>query len=413
MSVVVVGINHKSAPLSLRERLSFSIDDIAPSLEALLSAEAASEVVILSTCNRTEIIAHTDNANALLHWLASTCTVPIEDILPHWYCYAGAKAVTHLMQVASGLDSMIVGEPQIFGQMKAAFVKACNVGTVGSQIDRLFQRVFNVAKKVRTSTSIGACPVSLASTIVKLADRTLDCLQDKTLLVIGAGDTAAMIAKRFLSAGVTDIVIANRTLYKAQSLAAEISGCAVTIPNMAQHLARAHIVVTATTSLEPIVTVGMIAAAYAASVRPALIVDVGVPRNVESKVIEHRNVSLYSIDDLSVLLQDSQLGREHAAIKAKEMIADEVRHYDRWLQSLEAASAIHAYRQHVTRVQEVECEKAKHLLAKGVPPEEVISRLAHALCNKLMHKPSVKIRKAGYDGRLDMVELAQEIFGIE
>lgn len=409
MPIVLGGINHKSAPLALRERLVFAPDDIAVHLESLLSLELVREAVILSTCNRTEIVCDTDDVDAILPWLANEKAVAASLILPHWYLLTGSDAIEHMMKVACGLDSMILGEPQILGQMKMAFVKATNVGAIGSQLDRLFQRVFNVAKKVRTSTAIGACPVSLASTIVKLSLQRFNCLRQKSILIVGAGETARYIAKRFQVAGAGRLLVANRTFASATKLAQDVSGTAHLLQELPSVLSRVDIVVTATATPEPLITDDFLSVVN----RALLIVDVGVPRNVAAHVADIMGVTLHCIDDLRQLMDDNRQGREHAASMAQDLIDTEVKHYVRWLQSLEATSTINHYRQHVERLGVLECEKALMALKNGVPAEEVIERLSRSLTNKLMHKPSVKIRKAGYDGRMDMLELAQELFGIE
>lgn len=409
MPIFIGGINHKTAPVALREQLVFAPDDIAVHLEDLLSLDAVREAVILSTCNRTEIICDVDDPAVLLPWLANEKAVDELQIKPHWYALEGSAAISHLMEVASGLDSMILGETQILGQVKVAFVKASNVGAIGSQLDRLFQRVFQVAKKVRTSTEIGACPVSLASTVVKFTLQRLSCLREKTVLIVGAGDTADIIAKRFKSQGIGRIIIANRTLRTGKRLADDVAGTAHLLEHLPTLVSCVDIVVTATACSTPVVN----AETLASSNGDLLIIDVGVPRNVDASATELPGVSLHCIDDLRRLMDDGLQGREHAAIKARDMIASETKQFTRWLQSLEATTAINTYRQHVERIGVLECDKAVAALRRGDPAEEVIVALTRSLTNKLMHKPSVKIRKAGYDGRLDMLELAQELFGIE
>lgn len=292
--------------------------------------------------------------------------------------------------------------------MKVAFVKATNVGAIGSQLDRLFQRVFHVAKKIRTSTDIGACPVSLASTIVTLSLQKFNCLKTKTVLIVGAGETAQYIAKRFHVMG-ANLLIVNRSLRSAKSLAGDVDGAAHSLESLPDVLADVDVLVTATAAPESIVTKEMLEVFC----KQLFIVDVGVPRNVDEAVMSLPSVDLHCIDDLRTLMDENRQGRAHAANKAREVINLEVKNYARWLQSLEATSTINSYRQHIECLGALECDKALAALEKGVPADEVIKLLTRSLINKLMHKPSVKIKKAGYDGRLDMLELAQELFGIE
>ena len=407
MPMYVVGVNYKTAPLALREKLMFLTEDSAACLERLLALEAVREAVILSTCNRTEIICDTEDPSVLLPWMAIEKNVDIASIAPHWYSLCDEQAIAHIMRVTTGLDSMMLGEAQIFGQVKAAVAKAMNAGALGSQLERLFQRVFSVAKKIRTSTSIGACPMSLASTILKLVSQQ-HSIHVKTVLIVGAGDTATIIAKRFKSIG-ANVHIANRTFLKAKQLAKEIEGTAHTLENVSMIIPNVDIVVTATTSKTPLITLKSVA-----HVRSTLmIVDISVPRNVETDVTLQPHIFLYCIDDLRTLMDKNKQNKEHAAEKAEEMIQSEVKHFMRWQRSLEASSTINSYRQHVERISVLERNKAMKALANGVPAEEVITALSQTLANKLMHKPSVNIRKAGYDGRLDVLELAQELLGIK
>lgn len=407
MPMYVVGVNYKTAPLALREKLMFLTEDSAACLERLLALEAVREAVILSTCNRTEIICDTEDPSVLLPWMAIEKNVDIASIAPHWYSLCDEQAIAHIMRVTTGLDSMMLGEAQIFGQVKAAVAKAMNAGALGSQLERLFQRVFSVAKKIRTSTSIGACPMSLASTILKLVSQQ-HSIHAKTVLIVGAGDTATIIAKRFKSIG-ANVHIANRTFLKAKQLAKEIEGTAHTLENVSMIIPNVDIVVTATTSKTPLITLKSVA-----HVRSTLmIVDISVPRNVETDVTLQPHIFLYCIDDLRTLMDKNKQNKEHAAEKAEEMIQSEVKHFMRWQRSLEASSTINSYRQHVERISVLERNKAMKALANGVPAEEVITALSQTLANKLMHKPSVNIRKAGYDGRLDVLELAQELLGIK
>lgn len=411
MSIVSIGINYKVAAIALREQLSFAFDNLDAVLGRLLSVNGIHEAVILSTCHRSEIYVVSDAADAthLLTWLAQEKAVARVVLEQQCYSYQDERAISHLMQVACGLDSMIIGEPQILGQLKQAFARANNLGAVGVELSRLFQRVFALAKKIRSHTAIGACPVSLASTSVKLARRYVGELSGKKVLIIGAGDTARLLAGRFAAEAVATLIVANRTKSRAQRLVQDVGGIAINLSEIPDYLPTVDVVITAVASTTPILHPDAITERQTS----LLLIDLGVPRNINQECQTIANVKLFCIDDLRAIIQQGIQVREHAADQAQKMIAQETVHLMRYLRSLHANSTIKAYRRHVERIRAEVLHEAMQALNQGVPAAEVVKRLAWVLSNKLMHQPSVQLRKAVYHGRVDVLAMAQELLGIE
>jgi glutamyl-tRNA reductase len=410
MPILVCGINHKTADVALREKVVFAQDKLALYLNDLATHENIREGVILSTCNRSELYCSTDDVNLVIEWFCRQHNITRNEIESSMYFYHDLDAVQHMMKVACGLDSMILGESQILGQMKEAFSESVAAGFVGPLFNRLFQQVLGVAKEVRNHTAIGACPVSVSSAAVNFIKQTAKVPLDQvTLLLIGAGATIDLALRHFKHTPLKNIIIANRNVENASLLAQKYAAEAINLTMLPSVLSDADIIISATGGVMPLVTKSMIEA----RTKPLLIMDIAVPRDIDIRVAECEHVSLYSIDDLKETIQKNVQGREHAAEKAAEMIKQKSLEFMIWLTSLDkVATTIRAYRKQVEDLCHVELTKAKQQLKRGNDPSEVIANFAHALTNKLLHTPSVQLRQAGYEGRLEVLQLAQQLFAI-
>lgn len=414
MTILVCGVNHKTADISIREKLSLSATQVPSVLAGLLNQVSVEEAVVLSTCNRTEIYAVCDNPESLSQVFLDSCDVSADAFKQSVYFFEGDKAVEHIMQVACGLDSMVLGEPQILGQMKAAVAIANEYQAIGQRFHGLFQHVFQLAKDVRTTTEIGACPVSVASLAIKLASKVFSDLKRVNVLLLGAGDTMRLVAKYLKAAGAKNIIVASRRIEKAASIAELSQGKAISIGQMTTYLPTADLVITATASELPILGKGSVESALKErGDKPMLMIDLAVPRDIEPEVKELDTVYLYTIDDLRSLAQENIKVREHAAVKARECIKKQASNYKTWLKEQSSSGMIKAFRQHVNEIRKEEMTKALRLLNQDVEPQVVLERLAYNLTNKLMHQPSVQMRQAGISGREDVFDLVKELFDID
>lgn len=410
MPIIACGINHKTAPIDLREKVIFSSEKLGLYLQDLISGENIKEAVLLSTCNRSELYCHTDNTNTIYEWFCRQHAISNNELKSAWYCHQDQTAIEHMMQVACGLDSMVLGESQILGQMKDAFSEACAAGSIGPQFNRLFQQIFSVAKDVRTNTAIGACPVSIASSAVNLAKEVFQKpLSEAKILLIGAGDTIRLVMRHLQTQGVIKLIIANRNPENASLLAENFAAKSISFADLSNELIQSDIVISATGSPHPIVTKNMFTQVH----KPLFIIDVAVPRDVEPSVKELPNVSLFSIDDLKNRIHHNLRGREHAALKAQQVIQEKSTEFMIWLASIEqVATTIRAYRKQIENLCDVELTKAIRQIGRGEEPIQVLTSFAHALTNKLLHNPSVQLRQAGFEGRFELLQLAQQLFSI-
>lgn len=413
MSIIVCGINHKTAPLVLREKAVFTTEKLPLYLADLSQQENIQEAVILSTCNRSEVYCNARDIEIIRDWYARQHQLTHEQLNPFLYVYDGRQAVEHIMKVACGLDSMVLGESQILGQMKSAFSESCAAGTVGPLFNRLFQQVFAVAKEARTNTAVGACPVSVASTAVGLA-KQVSSLSAAQVLVIGAGDTVELVLRHLKANGAEQIVVANRSLENAEVLAKTHAVQAVSFAQLPAVLAVADIVISATGSALPVVSKDMMQAALALRQHKKIaIIDIAVPRDIEPSVAELDAVALYCIDDLKTIIQHNLRGREHAAEKVFEVIQARSVDFLAWQESLDmVATTIRAYRAQIEDICHAELVKARRQLQRGDEPAQVMEGFAHAFMNKLLHTPSVQLRQAGLEGRFDILQLAQQLFAL-
>jgi len=416
MQLIALGLNHTTAPVEIREKISFATDTLSNALNALTQCELAKEAVIVSTCNRTEIYCSVeqDNVVALYDWLAHYHALTREKIQHYLYTHTDHEAVRHLSRVACGLDSMILGEPQILGQIKTAYSTARTAGTIGKLLGKLFEYSFSVAKQVRTDTAIGSSPVSVAFAAVRLAQQIFGDLQGNTALLIGAGETIELAARHLHEKGLGRMIVANRTVERARLVTKEFAGYAITLEEIPKHLEEADVVITSTASPVPILTKAMVEKAVKARKhRPIFMVDIAVPRDIEAEVAELEDVYLYSVDDLNQVIQENLRSREQAALKAEEIIDTEVSHFMGWMNSLDAVSTICALRDHSQETRNSLVNKAKRMLDSGKPAYEVIDYLAHTLTNSLMHTPCAQLRQAGYDGRAEVVLAARQLFQLK
>jgi len=416
MSILAFGINHKTAPVDIRERVAFAKDQLHIALRDLASRPNVNEAAIVSTCNRTELYCGLSNPDpsSITRWLAEYHRLGTQNIEPYIYTHPDQEAVRHALRVASGLDSMVLGEPQILGQMKDAYSMAAAAGTLGGQLDRLFQHTFSVAKQVRTDTAIGASPVSVAFAAVNVAKRIFSNFESNTALLIGAGETIELAARHLNESNIGRMIIANRTLERARNLAQEFNAYAITLSEIPKHLAEADIVISSTASPLPILGKGSVESALKIRKhQPMLMVDIAVPRDIESEVGTLDDVYLYTVDDMQEIIQEGLRSRQEAAAQAEEIIDTQVSHFMNWLRSLGAVNTIRAVREDAESKRDLELTKALELLASGKSPEVVLQQFAHRLTNKLIHTPSVQLKKAGYEGRADLLATAQELFGIK
>ena len=413
MTFLAVGINYNTAPVSIRERLSFPTDHLASSLKDLWRQNDVNEAAILSTCNRTELYctASTANQQILIDWVAESKKINAAELTPYLYCHTDQSVYRHIFRVACGLDSMILGEPQILGQMKTAYQAACDAGTLGKRLGKLFQHTFTAAKKVRTDTAIGSSPVSVAFAAVQLAQQIFDKLSQQTALLIGAGETIELTARHLAQQGIGRIIIANRTYDKAHTLAMQFNGYAITLAELPNHLAEADIVISSTASQLPILGKGSVESALKKRKhKPMFMVDLAVPRDIEAEVEQLRDVYLYTVDDLQHTIDQNMNSRRLAAEQAEEIIDTQVDYFQAWLRAQGAQSTIQDYRQLAEQSRDEALQKALSLLKSGVAPEEALNRLAHTLTNKLIHTPSTQIRAAAENERHDLITAAREIF---
>lgn len=416
MAVFTFGINHATAPVEIREKVAFSPANICDALQQAKSALNTEEVAILSTCNRTEIYVAPGTPvveEPLIKWLAEYHGVPVEELASCHYVLRGEEAVRHMMKVACGLDSMILGEPQILGQMKSAYATAQQAGTVGSGLHHAFQQVFAIAKRVRTETAIGENPVSVAFAAVSLAQQIFSDLREDTALLIGAGETIELVARHLKDQGVSKMIVANRTLGRAKEVATHFGAEAIVLNEIPAHLHRADIVISSTASPLPLLGKGAVEAALKRRKhKPMFMVDIAVPRDIEAQVGDLDDVFLYTVDDLRQVIDQGRRSREAAAAKAQVIVDEGVSYFQAELRAQEAVATIKAYRNKAQALADQELEKARRMLRRGEDSERVLELLARGLVNKLMHTPTTKLREAGAAGRHEMISLTQELFDL-
>lgn len=413
MALLALGINHKTAPVSVRERVAFSPEQLVHALADARGAAVLKEVAILSTCNRTEVYCSSEleGTRALLEWLGDFHDLDPDQLQACSYAHWDEAAVRHMMRVASGLDSLVLGEPQILGQLKSSFALSQEHGHVGAELGRLFQQTFSVAKQVRTDTAIGENPVSVAYAAVSLAQHIFSDLGDSKALLVGAGETIELVARHLSQAGVKDITVANRTLNRALALANEVDGRAIMLGDIPEALPNADIVIASTASQLPILGKGAVEAALKKRKHaPIFMVDIAVPRDIEPQVGELEDVYLYTVDDLKEVIEENQRSRENAAREAEEIIEAGSHEFMRQLRSLLAVDTVTALRRQAENTRDQELDKALRQLRNGKSAEDVLTQLARGLTNKMLHQPTTQLRKASAEGRPEVLSVVQELY---
>ncbi|NLY13238.1 MAG: glutamyl-tRNA reductase [Gammaproteobacteria bacterium] len=415
MAFIALGINHKTASVAVRERVAFSPEQLVEALRQLCRVVGSREAAILSTCNRSELYLETETARpeAVLNWLAEFHQVSVGDLHACAYVHQDDQAVRHMMRVACGLDSLVLGEPQILGQIKSAYAVAREAGTLGPLLGRLFQATFSTAKTVRTDTAIGENPVSVAYAAVSLAKQIFTDLGHSQALLVGAGETITLVARHLHEQGVKKIVVANRTLERATQLASEFGAQAILLSDIPDALVKSDIVISSTASQLPILGKGAVERALKLRKhKPIFMVDIAVPRDIEPQVGDLDDVYLYSVDDLHEVVTENLKSRQGAAKAAEELVVQGTSDFMQRLRELEAVDVLRAYRQQGERLRDEELARVQRALANGTPPEEALMQLARGLTNKLLHTPSVQIKRLSADGRCEALAVAQELFGL-
>lgn len=416
MTLVALGLNHLTAPLELREKVAFAPEATSAALSDLAHQQGVSEALILSTCNRTELYVEVESGaeNVPQRWLLDHHQLTERRVQEFLYLHQDQAAVRHLFRVATGLDSMVLGEPQILGQVKDAYQTARQVGSLHTPMERLLQHTFAVAKRVRTDTRIGADPVSVAYTAVRMAERLFADLSEACVMLIGAGETVELAARHLSESKVRRLIVANRTLENAQALAGRFGASAIALADLPLHLAAADIVITSTASREPILGRELVEEAIRARRhKPMFLVDIAVPRDIAADVATVEDVFLYTIDDLKQVIDTNQRSRQAAAREAETIIDLQVEHYQAWRRALDVRNPLGALRSDAESKRDATLEKARQLLAGGREPAEVLEFLAHTLTNKLLHVPSANLRAAALRGDVELLRAAEQLFDAE
>ncbi|HEV8258014.1 MAG TPA: glutamyl-tRNA reductase, partial [Casimicrobiaceae bacterium] len=404
-------LNHSTAPLKVRELVAFEMDTLGGALRDLLGQPKVKEAAILSTCNRTEIYFHGAETQPVVQWLETFHRVPRASLSQYVYTLPQERAVPHAFRVASGLDSMVLGEPQILGQMKQAVKTAEAAGSLGLVLNRLFQRTFAVAKDVRTHTDIGSASISMAAAAIKLAERIFPSIAEQRVLLIGAGEMIDLCATHFAARQPRSITVANRTLERGAALASRVQADAITLNELPERLARFDIIVTSTASSLPILGKGMLERVIKARRHaPVFIVDLAVPRDVEPEAAELDDVFLYSVDDLANIVKDNLQIRVEAVREAEAMIAVQAESFLRWLEGRAVVPTITALHGHHDALRAAELDRAKRLLANGTPADQVLEQLARGLTHKFLHGPTQALNEAGEAERAELLAMLQRVY---
>lgn len=411
MVFIACGVNHKTAPLSVREQLARPHVEQESLLSRLIDIPAVNEAAILSTCNRTEIYCDTEEPIKLMSWIADEHELPLSTLEPFLYMHQGPQGIRHTLRVAAGLDSMMLGEPQILGQMKQAYHQACRVGSIKTNLRHLFQYIFSATKRIRNQSRIGHNPVSIAYASVQLIRNIFSDFKPLKVFIIGSGETATLVAKYLHQAGVRHFMIASRTQDHACSLAESIAGDVLSISDIPQHLHEADIVISATACPMPFINQDMVL--HALKLRrmsPMFLLDLAVPRDIEASVSELENVHLYNVDDLKSVIDQSLHDRQHAALKAEQLIDVELDNYIRWHRSKDAKNIICDYRQLMQQLTQKELDRSLRKLSAGECHFHVLEEFSERLLNKFTHIPTLGLKQAACDNRQELLDLAQYLF---
>jgi glutamyl-tRNA reductase len=411
VQLFALGINHHTAPLAVREQVAFDPLRMGQALHDLLRDKRVHEAAILSTCNRTELYCAAEQPQVAADWLAHYHSLTPQKIHPYLYQHPQKDAIRHMFRVAAGLDSMVLGEPQILGQMKQAARAAEDAGTLGTLLGKLFQRTFAVAKEVRSTTAIGANTVSMAAAAVHLSARIFDTIAAQQVLFIGAGEMVELCAAHFAAQKPKRLTIANRTLERGADLAARFAGDAMRLDQLGERLADYDIVVSCTASSLPIIGLGMVERALKARRhRPMVMVDLAVPRDIEAEVDRLDDVFLYTLDDLGQIVESGLESRQAAVVEAEAIISDRVSGFLHWMESRETVPTIRALRDAAERARRHEVEHALKRLAHGDDPAKVLDALSHGITNKLLHAPTHALNQAEGNERAEVSAIISRIY---
>jgi glutamyl-tRNA reductase len=414
MTLFALGLNHQTAPLAIREKVAIATDALSRAVGELTRERPVKEAAILSTCNRTEIYVSAEQPRLAAEWLAEYHHLPPAELGPYLYTLPEEQAVRHAFRVASGLDSMVLGEPQILGQMKDAVRAAESAGTLGTTLHKLFQKSFAVAKEVRTTTQVGANSVSMAAAAVKLASRIFPSIGEQKVLFIGAGEMIELCATHFAAQGPARLTVANRTLERATSLAHRFNGRGIELREITEQLHEYDIVVSCTASALPILGKGLVERALKARRRrPMFMVDLAVPRDIEAEVGELDDVFLYTVDDLAAIVSANLDARRSAVEQAEAIIETQVGQFMHWMETRETVPLIRALREQAEQARGHEVERALRLLARGDDPKQVLEALSQGLTNKLMHAPTQALNDAQGEERRALSGLLARLFHIK
>jgi len=413
MTLFTLGLDHTSAPLDVREKVVFAPDAVTEALRDLTAGRRVKEAAILSTSNRTEVYFQGDDPAPVAAWLEGFHGLPASSLAPYVYTLPREKTVPHAFRVASGLGSMVLGEPQIMGQVKQAVRSAEAAGSLGLVLDRLFERTLAVANDVRAQTDIGSTAVSMAAASVKLAERIFPSIASQRVLLVGAGEMIELAAQHFLAHKPKAVTVANRTLERGRSLAGRIGAAEITLNELPDRLREFDIVVTCTASSLPILGKGLLERVVKQRRHaPIFIVDLGVPRDVEAEAADLDDVFLYSLDDLVVIVRENQSIRRDALLQAEQMIADQAGAFLRWLEGRSIVPTIDALSGHHETVRAAEVARARAMLAAGAAPEAVLDALAHGLTSKLLTPPVAALNAAGDAERAELAAALQRVYGL-
>ncbi|CCD37142.1 Glutamyl-tRNA reductase [Candidatus Paraburkholderia kirkii UZHbot1] len=415
MQLLTIGINHHTAPVALRERVAFPLEQLKPALGALKDiwlgplAKVSPEAAILSTCNRTELYCATDDSaarEAAIQWLSKYHSIPVSELAPHVYALPQSEAVRHAFRVASGLDSMVLGETQIVGQMKDAVRTASEADALGTYLNQLFQRTFAVAKEVRTTTEIGAQSVSMATAAVRLAQRIFENISSQRVLCIGAGEMIELCATYFAAQNPRELVVANRTAERGEKLASRFNGRAIPLSELLARMHEFDIIVSCTASTLPIIGLGAVERAVRARRhRPIFMVDLAVPRDIEPEVGNLHDVFLYTVDDLGAIVREGNASRQAAVAQAETIIETRVQNFMQWLDARSIVPIIRHMHTQADSLRRAEVERARKMLARGDDPAAVLEALSQSLTNKLIHGPTHALNRASSEERSQLIDL--------
>lgn len=415
MSLLTLGLSHHSAPLQVRGQLAFTDADLPGALARLRALPGIDESAIVSTCNRTElmVVGGGEDHSRLQQWWLQERGAASADVADYIYCHRDHGSVRHSLRVASGLDSLVLGEPQILGQMKQSFAAAQQGESLGPVLSRLFQHAFAVAKLVRSTTRIGAHPVSVAYAAVQMSRRIFTDLRRETALLVGAGEIMQLLARHLQQQGIGRIIVANRSLENAEKLAREVGGYAIALADLPAHIAEVDLLVSSTAARGYVVEAELMRKALSKRRRkPVFMIDLAVPRDIDPALADLEDVYLYTIDDLRQVVADNMKSREQAALQAESLVDEQALEFSRWMEGRDAAVTVRQLRDQARQQRDQVLAAARRKMAAGMPADEVMQWLAHTLSNKLMHPPSQTLRRADAVEQALLVNGARRLFDL-